>query len=193
MARHREFDADEALEKAMHLFWRKGFTDTTVRELVNETGVAHAGLYAAFGGKEGLFAAALERYDREVVDNILGDLEKQDSGRAEIEGFFHYVANKTKTGEFQNGCLIANTRVEFGDAIRIVARHLKANYQRFCKAFRKALANGKHDRTIPAELDVEATAEFLTSAFTGIAVHARSGASNTSIDRIVATTLRILD
>ncbi len=62
MSRARSFDTDVALDKAMRLFWRKGYLDTSIDDLVSETGVGRSGLYGTFGGKRDLFFAALTRY-----------------------------------------------------------------------------------------------------------------------------------
>ena len=60
--RPRAFDTDAALDKAVRLFWQRGYEATSMADLVAETGVAAASLYAAFGNKAGLFAAVIERY-----------------------------------------------------------------------------------------------------------------------------------
>src|ERR1700721_4762124 len=62
MGRPREFDTDAALEKAMRLFWAKGYEGTSVADLTKALGISRPSLYAAFGDKQSLFRAALERY-----------------------------------------------------------------------------------------------------------------------------------
>src|SRR6202050_2744707 len=62
MGRPREFDTDAALEKAMRLFWAKGYEGTSVGNLTETLGISRPSLYAAFGDKQSLFRAALERY-----------------------------------------------------------------------------------------------------------------------------------
>src|SRR5450432_787578 len=60
--RPRQFDADEALEKAMHLFWAKGYDGVSIGDLTKVMGVNRPSLYATFGNKEELFKKALARY-----------------------------------------------------------------------------------------------------------------------------------
>jgi AcrR family transcriptional regulator len=62
MARPREFDLDEALERCLELFWARGFAGVSLSDLEEATGLGRQSLYAAFGNKEALFAAVLERY-----------------------------------------------------------------------------------------------------------------------------------
>ena len=70
MARPKEFDRDEALERALNLFREKGYEATSVGELVNAMGVQRQSLYDTFGDKHGLFRAALERYSQMRVEQL---------------------------------------------------------------------------------------------------------------------------
>ena len=68
MARPREYDRDEVLEKAMRVFWAKGYACTSVQDLVTAMGINRGSLYAEFGDKEGLHFAALGRFfDNEIA------------------------------------------------------------------------------------------------------------------------------
>ena len=60
--RPREFDVSEALEQAMLLFWRQGYSGTSLSDLTRAMGIAKTSMYAAFGNKEALFRLALQRY-----------------------------------------------------------------------------------------------------------------------------------
>ena len=113
-SRIREFDPDQALEKALALFWRNGYAETTMRDVVAYTGVAHAGLYSAFGSKRALFKTALVHHRNTTMAWLLRDLESPDSGRAEVEQFFETVLHIIKTGDFENGCFMLNTGIAFG-------------------------------------------------------------------------------
>ena len=72
--RPRAFDADEALDRALEVFWRQGYEGTAVSDLTAAMGINSPSLYAAFGNKEGLFRAVLDRYDekrRDFLDKVL--------------------------------------------------------------------------------------------------------------------------
>ena len=88
MARQREFDPDEALDKAMLLFWRKGYDETSVRDPVEFAAVAQAGLYGAFGDKHRLYEAALDRFFQTVPAPLPAELAAPGGGpfKADAEG-----------------------------------------------------------------------------------------------------------
>src|SRR5215467_10729184 len=65
--RPREFDIELALDRAMELFWRKGYEGTSLSDLTDTLGITRPSLYAAFGNKEALFRRALERYETNIV------------------------------------------------------------------------------------------------------------------------------
>ena len=193
MARVREFDPEEVLDKAMRLFWHKGYAETSMRDLVSYTGVAHAGLYSVFGGKRALFQAVLKHYDNTVCGMLFNGLELPGSGRPEIERFFETILEAVKSNQFQDGCLMCNTAIEFGDESGDIQACVSANIERMTNAFRGALERAKQRKEVAAELDPRATAEFLVTTFHGIAVLARIKSSADRIERSVRFALKKLD
>src|SRR5215831_3253346 len=88
MPRPKAFDPDEALQKAMQVFWERGYAATSVEDLVQRMGINRFSLYSTFGGKHQLFVAALERYRETIVADLVGALEQSAAGRAAIRHFF---------------------------------------------------------------------------------------------------------
>jgi len=189
MARPREFDAKETLEKAMQLFWRKGYSGTSMRDLVDYTGVAHAGLYAAFGDKETLFAAAVDQYRRQVGDWLLGDLERPSSGRAEIEELFERVRSGVETGGFERGCFMVATGVELGTRLD----GPQISFARMQSGFENALVHAVKKGEVRKTLDPESTAIALMTSFNGISVLIRSGCPNEVVYKAIDGALILLD
>ena len=85
IGRPREFDRNAALEAAMVLFWRKGFSATSMTDLCEAMGVSSPSLYAAFGSKEALYLEALEHYVRTGGPPVWGELATGDTARASVE------------------------------------------------------------------------------------------------------------
>jgi AcrR family transcriptional regulator len=108
MGRPKGFSREEVLEKAMPVFWKHGFADTTLQELEQATGVNKSGLYTEFRGKEDLFVACLRHYlERQGKRGLL---TKEPLGWKNVETFLqHGPLNK---GE-QQGCFAINSMREF--------------------------------------------------------------------------------
>ena len=104
MGRPKSYDRTEVLDRAMRLFWRKGYEGTHLSELVEITGLNRFSLYNEFGGKEGLYGAALEHYISGLGD-LLAILEREPLGLANIRAFHRAQL----VDEFQEGCFALNT------------------------------------------------------------------------------------
>lgn len=193
MPRQREFDPKKALAKAIALFWQKGYAETSMRDLVTHTGVAHAGLYSAFGGKRQLFVAALKYYQDGPMTQYLRELETLDSSRPEIEMFFQNHLQIVKDGNFQNGCFMVNTTIEFGDEARDILVIVNQHMERMIAAFSAALNRAKEREEVRADLEIQATAEYLLNTFNGVAIFARSRSPYDRIERTVKIALKVLD
>jgi len=192
MPRRREFDEDEALEKAMHLFWKKGYADTSVRDLVAHTGVAHAGLYKAFGDKEHLFEAAVRKYAVQQQRAMYAPMEAKSAGRGEIETFFNSVIQIARGGGFNYGCFVANTAVAFGSDPGPVGELVRDNLRRHVKAFRNALKGAQKRGEIGPDIDVNRTATALAATFYGMSAIVQAGASLNMIEQAAKNALKQL-
>lgn len=193
MARTREFDPDKALDRAIELFWHKGYAETSMRDLVAYTGVAHAGLYNAFGSKRELYRAALERHRDGNMTRLLSGLASPDAGRAELEQFFDMMLTIVKTGNFQDGCFMANTAVAFGTEPSDILDIFNEHIERLETGFLNALENAKARGEVPSNLDPVAVADLLVAVFNGMAVMARGGSGCDRIERSVRTAFFVLD
>ena len=95
MPRPRAFDEESVLDNAMNIFWSKGFEATSIQDLVNETGLNRASMYASFGDKKALFLRVLDHYSQKISAQRFADLRNIEDGRAAIEKTFRDTA---KTG-----------------------------------------------------------------------------------------------
>jgi len=189
LARKREFDPDDVVEKAMHLFWEKGYSETSVRDLVDATGVAHAGLYAAFDDKEGLYTAALAKYQKLVSETLYTKLADDDAGLTDIREFFELIRMASKAAPFNNGCMMANTSVEFGDSNDRLSKLVHANLKKLTSAFRNALANAQAAGDLSAECDIDHLSAGLAASFQGLSILARARAPQKIITGAVQAAL----
>jgi len=181
VGRPRQFELDDVLSQTLQLFWRKGYRNTTTRDLEAELGITQSSLYHAFGSKAGLLDAILDRYQSTVDESLLQPLRHTPDGRSALETFFRDVgAWMAADGR---GCLMVNLMADEAPTNPLVAARTKAHRDRVRAALRVAV-----DRTCPtAGADVvEHRTNLLLATTLGLNIAARAGASPTELDRIVA-------
>ncbi|MDX3905566.1 MAG: helix-turn-helix domain-containing protein [Pigmentiphaga sp.] len=126
MAGVRQFDEDQALDKALALFWQQGYASTTMQELAEATGVQRGSLYNAYGDKKTLFLRVFEVYRKRYVRQMREALDKPEL-RASLRGFFTFAIKSMTTGTPSRGCLSTKTAIgseELDEPIRSAIRDL---------------------------------------------------------------------
>lgn len=193
MPRNKEFEPEVVLEKAMGVFWRRGYFDTSVDELVQQVGVSRYGLYATFGNKHGLFLASLDRYQDTFVAQLLEGLESSNASLAQIQDYFSNFIEMCKTERGKWGCFMCNTATEMAAQDGQVAEKIDRYFQRLTKAFRKALTNAHQHNEIKSDINVDDYAKYLTGVTLGLCVYARSQVAPEAIASYVRVALMALD
>jgi AcrR family transcriptional regulator len=114
MARSKQYNEQEVIEKAMSLFWRNGYENTSVRMLEKEMGINQFSIYASFGNKQGVFLESLKCY-KSKVNSMFEKLKNATSGVNDIKDFFYdSIRIPSEMGD-QKGCLLTNTYNEFAE------------------------------------------------------------------------------
>jgi TetR/AcrR family transcriptional repressor of nem operon len=193
MPRAREFDPAITLNKAMDVFWQKGYANTSIDDLVTATGVNRYGLYGEFKSKHSLFLACLDHYQNEIVEMAFGVVEQPDASLPNIRAYFNMVTGPAPAGRGDMGCLMINTANDIAAHDKRAAKKVEKYFARLQSGFRKALANAKASGELPAHVDVEQMADFLIGVVQGLSVMVRSRAQPKMIANVVATALRSLD
>ena len=191
MGRRKNLSEEELLDRAMQVFRRDGFAGASADVLVRETGASRYNLYSSFGSKEALFAAALDRYNQEIIDARFGQLEQPDSNLKDILGLFEFYGAAGSGPAAGLGCLLCNSAVEFGDRNQPVA--VQQYFDRLSGAFQNALDNAKTGSQLRADVDTVALSDFLSASVLGLFVLIRSKADPTRILNAATQTRHHLD
>ncbi|MEN3350094.1 MAG: TetR/AcrR family transcriptional regulator, transcriptional repressor for nem operon [Bradyrhizobium sp.] len=145
--RPRSFDVDGAVDRAMEVFWSRGYHATALPDLLRATKLSRGSLYAAFGDKHSLFLRALDRYIADALTRM--DVEF-DSRRDPVDGLRTYLAgyvDRTSGAKGRRGCLLVATAMELAgqdaDVNRRVAGFFKAMEAKVAAALSRAKAAGK--------------------------------------------------
>ena len=191
MARSREFDPKEALEKAMYVFWQKGYINTSIDDLVQATGVSRFGLYDEFGSKHGLFLASLDYYQDTAVKAFFGIVEQPGAGLKQIKEYFANIIEIYAKPEGKYGCLVCNSTTELAPHDKKVEKKVKLALDRMTQGFADALSNAKRNGEVNKDLDIKQSADFLTGILLGASVMVKSGASKQMISNAIKMSLAV--
>jgi TetR/AcrR family transcriptional repressor of nem operon len=165
----KQFNADAVIDRAMILFWRAGYAATSIQDLEKATKLHRGSLYNAFGDKEGLFVAALKRYDATIGVKRIAPLSRPDPVPA-IGGFLNALVDQMSEPGRPRGCLHTNTSLEMQgvpDAImRLIAERTSAIEAAIFAVLRRAKTRGVLDPTA----DIRALARFYLGVAKGITV-----------------------
>jgi TetR/AcrR family transcriptional repressor of nem operon len=192
VARPKEFDVDEALEQAMHLFWERGYEATAMSDLVAHLGVSRQSLYDTFGDKHEIYLAALRRR-RETMGGPLRTLHSSDEPvRALLKKFFADVIDQNLAGECARGCLLVNAAVELSNADPEVRKIVCDNAQSVVDAFLKLLRRARERGEIGEHHDPVALARFFASVVAGLNVTAKTTRDRKTLEDVARTAIAVL-
>ena len=190
MARPREFEADTVLDRAMRIFWSRGYEATSVQDLVDRMGIQRGSLYATFGDKHRLFLAAIDRYDRQVTATLLRALDEPASGMEGIHRFFRLKIDWAVAADRPRGCLVTNSATELATRDRRTATRVGAALKKIEAAFYRAVVRAQKADEIDPARDPRALARFLTSSAQGLSVMATAFSERAMLEDIVDVILQ---
>ena len=187
--RPRVFDMDEALDKALGIFWKRGYEGASIAELAEALGINKPSLYAAFGNKEELFKKALSRY----VSGPVAFIQEAVNQPTAFEVAQNFLINAVKfftDTKHPKGCLIVQAALSVSaDSLLVQDLLTKYRYsyeQQLAKRFEKA----KEDGDLPTDANAETLAKFLSTLHQGMSVQVTSGASKGELMEIVEFALK---
>ena len=193
VARPREFERDVVLDRAMQVFWSRGYEATSIQHLVDRMGIQRGSLYATFGDKRALFFAAINHYDRVVTAKLLAVLEEPGSGKDAIRRFFRLKIEAALEPGRPRGCLVTNSAAELGARDRGTATRVGVALTKIEAAFHRAVVRAQKAGEIDPARNPRALARFLTSSAQGLSVMAKASPDRAVLGDIVKVILAALD
>ena len=190
--RPRTFDKEEALIKAMHVFWERGYEGTTMANLVDAIGIKAPSLYAAFGNKDSIFKEALLSYSAIIGNGQLKALKDApnivDAAEAALQESVELFSNKTNP----NTCLIMTSaintspeNIQHADTLR----EMRFGYKRaWVNRFQQAM----EDAQLNELADANTLGEFFSTLIQGMAITAKDGASKEDLKNTAQLGLQCL-
>lgn len=192
MGRRKAYEREGVLTLALNAFWAEGYHSTSARALADSTGVNVSTLYSEFGSKEGLYSAALEMYERDVVTAFFGPLEAPDATIATVRATLRQFPAMAKQVSKAPGCLVTNAAVE--QAPTPLASHdaMGRYIDRVSAGIQHAISNTRDARPLdPAA--AERFAHQLVAVFIGLFVMTRAQVDPAILDDVVESAVVQLD
>lgn len=192
VGRPPEFERDVVLDRAMRVFWSRGYEATSIGHLVTRLGIQRGSLYGAFGDKRGLFFAALDRYDRMMTGKLVDVLQHTASGTEAIRRFFELKVKAAMEPGRPRGCLLTNSTAELASRDRGAATRMTATLARIEAAFLGAVLRAQRAGEIDASRSPRALARFLTSSAQGLSIMAKAFPERVVLEDVVRVTLAVV-
>ena len=192
MGRPRAFDADAALDEAMEVFWRHGYEGATIAQLTDAMGINPPSLYAAFGSKEGLLKAALDRYTARRAA-FMEDTLSAPTAREVAERMLTGIADTQTNPANPPGCLLVQGGLACGTGSENVPFELAARRAQTEEQLRDRFVKAKADGDLKPTADPAALARYLSAVTVGMGVMASSGADREALRQVAAVSLKAFD
>ncbi len=187
--RPRSFDTRQALDRAVDVFWRRGYEGASLSELTEAMGINRPSLYAAFGDKEQLFRKVLDRYAEGPSAYSSAALQEPTS-RAVVEHLLYGTAELLTSPGNPHGCLWVQGALTCGNGADPVRKELISRRTAGEAALRRRLSRAKTDGDLPPDANPASLARYIVTIIQGMSVQAAGGATRGELHRVIGIALQ---
>lgn len=193
MARPKEFDKEEVLQKAVSIFWCKGYEATSMQDLVDGMGIKRQSLYDTFSDKHTLYLSALSYYRADQEKGLAALIASNGTIKEKLGRFFDRVIEESMTDKTRRGCFMNNAMAEMitrdERTFKIAAEHVKHVEQAWTRAFIDSQKKGE----VSKKHDPVALARYFFNAINGLRLIAKTTMDEKVLRDTVNITLSVLD
>lgn len=194
MPRPKEFNPDTALEKAMHVFWHKGYEATSMEDLLSAMAINRGSLYATFGDKRELFLKAMDRYCAGGgIGSGVSILLQPGPALPLIRRFIGHMLDFALSDPLRRGCMITNTVMELAPHQKDIAKKVAGRLQMAEEAFFALLSRAKQGGELSKDKDPRVLARILVTMMQGTIVMIKAGTPADVVRQTAKAALAILE
>ena len=193
MARPKSFVKEEVLDRAVSLFWQRGFHATSISQLIDHLGINRASLYDTFGGKEALFQQAFQRYRDQNKELTRKLLESHDSVKEAFRTMLYLALEEPDSASEPRGCFVVNATAELLPEEKWLKKILEQNRQEFVQMFSDMIRSGQQKREISDSLDAQAIGTMIFTFYSGIKIMTKIHENGQELRSSIDATLSVLD
>lgn len=190
--RPREFNLDDALEKALRVFSERGYHAASISELTEAMNLTSGSVYKAFGDKRGIFLAVFDRY-RLVRRRLMEDgIATVDTGYDKVRQMLIFYADSSHGVVGRQGCLVVGCATELAIFDTEVAGRVAAAFDKDEHLLDELIRLGQADGSIPAAIDSRDAARALLCLMKGMRLVGKTGRSREEMMAVAETAMKIL-
>ncbi len=195
MPRAKQFDEEEVLQKAMILFWKKGYHDTSITDLIEFLGISNASIYNTFNGKRALFDRAFAYYRTSNFTGLNHFLSTQEDIRIGLKMAFQKIIDDDAADEDCKGCFVVNTSTELlpSDKDDKLQGIITQYQDKMVGTFFTFLEKGVQKGQISPKKDLKMIARLLYTLMMGLRVVAKTKPDPLESQASVDAVLSLLD
>jgi AcrR family transcriptional regulator len=190
VGRPRSFDRDDALKRALMVFWKHGYDATSIAMLTESMGIGAPSLYAAFGDKRALFDEALDYFSKTYGAFTVQALREEADARAAVERLLRGAAVAFTGREHPPGCFVITAATNCSPQSASVQKRLRSFRSLTVRALEEKMESAKSRGALPPDIDAHTLALFYSSVLQGMSAQARDGASREELQAIAGAALR---
>jgi TetR/AcrR family transcriptional regulator, transcriptional repressor for nem operon len=193
LPRPTQFDRAKVLEQSMNLFWKNGYTNTSIQQLGEQMDMRPGSLYAAFGSKRELFLEALDFYFARSQQLLAQRLQNETSALAGIRQYFSRLIDDVLDDNALKGCLMINTATELAAQDEEIRQRLQTMFDSHQQQFQQALIRAQQQGELAKDRDAESLARFILMGVRGIRLYSQLGSSRSQLQGLVTNLLSVLE
>jgi len=186
------FDEKEVLQKAMQLFWLKGYNGTSLDDLLKTTGLSRSSIYNSYGNKQGIFMQCLQYYRDWLLNTVMEAITKLKSPVKKIEMVFKISVDKLLKDKERKGCLIVNTATELANLEEEISLFMKEFEKEWETLFQDWIKEGQLTGEISKSFSSLALSRHLYNSYQGIKIIAKTTNDRKTLEDIVNVSLSVL-
>ncbi len=192
MGRHKEFDSERALSRAMNQFWHHGYENTSLEDLMRAMGIAKQSLYDTFGDKRSLYLRALAHYRAETNSAMKRLFSAEPNIRNGFKRLLFSLADETRE-QHTRGCLLLSANMERSAGDAVIANFLRQNQAEVESIFTDALRRAQKNGELSDKRDPAALARFFVVTIQGMRAMAKLRSDRKSLRQVAKVALSVFD
>ncbi|MFT0211577.1 TetR/AcrR family transcriptional regulator [Pseudomonas sp. F1_0610] len=183
--RPKRFDEQEALQKAMLLFWQNGYIATSISDLTQALGITAPSLYCSFGDKASLFNRCIDYYLTHEACPILPIMEKAKTAKVAFELLMYDSAKRLVQPDKPMGCMLITATMSGAHEIPEVQHNVQEKRKSYKQHLLQRLQLGIEQGDVAANAPIQAITDFYLTVINGLTVQACDGASLEELNHVI--------